>query len=116
MNKNLIAGGALAGLVVAGGVAGMVSAQSVANATGLTEDQVIEIALQELPGEVEEVERERYRGLDFYEVEILTADGGEVEVKIAAETGEILSVKEDADDCDKDHDEDHDDDEEDDEA
>jgi len=52
MNTKMIAGGALTGLVLAGGIAGMVSAQSVADATGLTEAQVIEIALMEVPGEV----------------------------------------------------------------
>ena len=52
MNTKLIAGGALSGLVLAGGLAGMASGQSVADATGLTDEQVIEIALMEVPGEV----------------------------------------------------------------
>ena len=52
MDKKIIAGSTLTGLVLAGGLAGMVSAQTVADATGLTEDQVIEIALMEVPGEV----------------------------------------------------------------
>lgn len=108
MNTKMIAGGALTGLVLAGGIAGMVSAQSVAGATGLTEEQVIEIALMEVPGEVTEVDQERHRGQKVIEVEILGADGVEMEVKIALETGEILKVKAEGDDCDKDNDDDDD--------
>ncbi|MCF2869682.1 PepSY domain-containing protein [Octadecabacter sp. G9-8] len=106
MNTKLIAGGTLTGLVLAGGFAGLVSAQSVANATGLTEEQVIEIALMEVPGEVTEVELERRRGEQVYEVELLSQDGVEMEVRIAAETGEILKVQAEGEDCDSDHDDD----------
>lgn len=106
MNTKFIAGGALAGLVLAGGIAGMVSAQSAANATGLTEEQVIEIALMEVPGEVTDVEQERHRGQQIFEVEILSDDGTEMEVEIAADTGEVLKVKADGEGCDKDNDDD----------
>ena len=68
----------------------MVSAQTAADAIGLTQEQVIEIALLEVPGEVTEVEQERHRGEQIFEIEILGADGVEMEVLIAAETGEIL--------------------------
>ncbi len=101
MNAKLIAGGALTGLALAGGFTGMVSAQSVADATGLTQEQVIEIALMEVPGEVTEVELEHRRSQQVYEVEILGEDGIETEVKIAAETGEILKVDAADHDCDK---------------
>ena len=97
MKTKLIAGGALTGLVLAG----MVSAQSGANATGLTEEQVIEIALTEVSGEVTEVERERHRGQQIFEIEILGDDGTETEIEIAAETGEILRVRADDAGCDK---------------
>lgn len=112
MNTKLIAGGTLTGLVLAGGIVGAVSAQTVATATGLTEEQIIEIALTEVPGEMQDIEREGKRGNAVYEVEILTEDGTEMEVEIAAETGDVLKVKEDRDDhdCDKD-DEDNDEDE-----
>jgi uncharacterized membrane protein YkoI len=103
MNTKIIAGGALTGLVLAGGIAGMVSAQTVADATGLTEEQIIEIALLEVPGDVTEVERERHRGMQVFEVEILGADGVEMEVMIAAETGDILKVEAEGEGCDKDH-------------
>jgi uncharacterized membrane protein YkoI len=101
MNTKLIAGSAVTGLVLAGGFAAMVSAQSVADATGLTEEQVIEIALMEVPGEVVEVELERHRGRQIYEVEILSQDGAEMEVEINAETGSILKVSAEDQDCDK---------------
>ncbi len=102
MNTKFIAGSALTGLVLAGGVAGLVSAQTVADETGLTEDQVIEIALMEVAGEVTEVELERRRGQQMYEVEILAADGVEMEIMIAADTGEILRVTAEGEGCNKD--------------
>jgi uncharacterized membrane protein YkoI len=104
MDKKIIAGSTLTGLVLAGGLAGMVSAQTVADATGLTEDQVIEIALMEVPGEVLSIELERHRGEQFYEIEILADDGEEIEVEIAAETGDVLDVRADGEDCDDDTD------------
>lgn len=100
MNTKRIAGGAFTGLALAGGLAGMVSAQSAATATGLTEEQIIAIALTEVPGEWQEIEKERKRGMVFYEVEILTDDGTEIEVKVAGETGEIINVKEYGEECD----------------
>ena len=63
MNTKLFAGSALSGLVLATGIGGLVSAQSVADATGLTEEQVIAIALTEVPGDVQEVELESHRGV-----------------------------------------------------
>ena len=104
MNKQMILGGALSGLVIAGGVAGMVSAQTAATATGLTEEQIIAIALEEIPGEVQEVELEQRRNNHVYEVEILAADGTETEVVIAADSGDVLKVKADGEGCDKDDD------------
>lgn len=109
MNTNLIKLSALTGLIAAGGVATMVSAQTVAEQTGLTEAEVIEIALTEVPGEVTEVEMEERRGNSYFEVEILAEDGTEMEVKIAADTGDILKVESETDDdkdCDKDDDDD----------
>jgi uncharacterized protein YpmB len=103
MNTKLIAGSALSGLVLAVGIGGMVSAQSAADATGLTEEQVIAIALTEVPGKVQDVELERHRGTQVYEVEILAADGTEMEVEIDPETGDVVKVREDSEGCDKDH-------------
>lgn len=101
MNTKLFLGSTLTGLALAGGIAGTVSAQSAADTTGLTEEQVIAIALEEVPGEVTDVEQESRRGQQVYEVEIMTADGTEKEVKISADTGKLLKVKADRKDCDK---------------
>lgn len=108
MNIKYITTGALAGLVLAGGVAGAVSAQSAVDATGLSEDQIIEIALSEIPGEVTEVEQERRRGQSIFEVEVTGEDGIEMELAIDAQTGEILKVEAEGEGCD-DGDEDEDD-------
>lgn len=105
MDTKWIAGGALASGILAVGAFGAVSAQTVADATGLTEDQAIAIALAEFPGEVEEVELEREDGILIYEVEIETADGGETEVEIDANSGEIIEVSLEDDDDDHDCDE-----------
>ncbi len=102
MNTKYITAGALAGLIFAGGAAGLVSAQTAADATGLTEEQVIEIALAEVAGEVEDVDLERHKGKQIYEIEILAEDGTEMEVEISAETGDVLRVKAEGEDCDKD--------------
>ncbi len=110
MNMKYLAAGAVTGLVLAGGITGMVSAQSAALATGLTEEQIIEIALNEVPGEVTEVELERHRRQQVFEVEILGVDGVEMELTIAADTGEILKVDAEGSDCDKDDDDEDDDD------
>ncbi len=108
MNTKLITASALTGLIFTGAMIGSVSAQSAADATSLTEEQVIAIALAEVPGEVTEVDLERERGTQIFEVEVLAADGSEMEVEIDAETGDILKVKADgehrAKDCDKDDD------------
>ena len=100
MDKKYITAGVLAGLVMAGGLAASVSAQTAAEATGLTEEQVIAIALAEVPGEVQEVELERENGMQIYEIEILSADGIEMEVEIAAATGDVLEIETDGDDDD----------------
>ena len=107
MSKKLITSGVLASMILAAGTAGMVSAQSAAEATGLSEEQAIEIALAEVGGELQEAELEREDGMSVFEIEILTADGTEVEVEINAETGEILEIDEEDDDdhdCDDDAD------------
>ena len=97
MTKKLITGGILASLLAAAGTAGFVATQANAGAPGLTEAQAVEIALAEVPGEVQETELEREDGMKVYEIEILTADGVEMEVEINADTGEILEIEADED-------------------
>ncbi|WP_136439506.1 PepSY domain-containing protein [Pacificoceanicola onchidii] len=111
MNMDMIKIGALSGLIAVGGIATMVSAQSAAEQTGLTEEQIIEIALAEVPGSVTEVELEERRGTTYYEVEVTAEDGSEMELKIAADSGEILKVEADDEDCGKGRHHDDDDDE-----
>lgn len=103
MSKKLIAGGVLAGLLASTGAAGVVYAQAPsADMANLTEMQAVEIALAEVPGEVQETELEREDGVLVYEIEILTADGVEMEVEINADSGEILEIEAEDDDDDDD--------------
>ncbi|WP_170359593.1 MULTISPECIES: PepSY domain-containing protein [Ruegeria] len=106
MDKKNAALTALAGLILTGAVVGSVSAQSTAEATGLTLQQAIEIALQEVSGEVQEAELENEDGMKIYEVEILDANGQEFEVEIAADTGAVIEVEAEDEDDDDDNDED----------
>lgn len=108
MNMNTIKIGALSGLIAVGGIATMVSAQTAAEQTKLTEEQIMEIVLLEVPGEVTEVDLEERRGYTFYEVEVIAADGSMMELRIAADDGEILRIKEDQEDCGNDRDDDED--------
>ena len=60
--------------------------------------RIIEIALHRVPGEVIEVELDDDDDDDDepeYELEILTADGRSIEMKISARRGTILEVEED---------------------
>lgn len=107
MDKKNAAFGALAGLALTGAVVGSVSAQSAAEATGLTMQQAIEIALLEVSGEVQEAELEKEDGMMVYEIEILDANGQEFEIEIAADTGAVIEVEaEDEDDNDDDDEDD----------
>ena len=94
MDRKMITRGALASLLLAGGAIGAVSAQTVAAETGLSEEQAIQIALLEVPGEVQEVELEREDGMQVYEIEIVSVDGIEFEVEIAADSGDVLEIEE----------------------
>ena len=104
MDKKTTAIGALAGLALSGALVGAVSAQSAAQATGLSEEQAIEIALLEVPGDVQEVELEKEDGMMVFEIEILDADGQEFEIEIAADTGAVIEVEAEDDDDDEDDD------------
>lgn len=97
MNK-IIAGNVIAGLIFATGIVGVASAQSAkqdVQTPTLDIVKAIEIAKAEVPGLVIEAELDDDDGVQIYEVEIVNANGIEMEVKINAETGEILEVEED---------------------
>ena len=104
MDKKMTAIGAFTGLALSGALVGAVSAQSAAQATGLSEEQAIEIALLEVPGDVQEVELEKEDGMMVFEIEILDADGQEFEIEIAADTGAVIEVEAEDDDDDEDDD------------
>ncbi len=55
----------------------------------------IKIALERVPGRVEEVERDHERGKPVFEVDILGDDGVEYEVTIDANDGSVISVQRD---------------------
>lgn len=60
--------------------------------TMLTEQQAIEIALQEVSGKVDDIELDEENGIKVYEVEIEVDEETEALVIINAYTGEILSL------------------------
>lgn len=98
MMKKIIAGNVIAGLIFATGIVGIASAQSAkqdAQVPTLDIVQAIEIAKDEIPGLVIEAELDNNDGVQIYEVEIVNANGIEMEVKINAQTGKILDVEED---------------------
>ncbi|MET1411774.1 PepSY domain-containing protein [Roseibium sp. HPY-6] len=102
MDNKLIFGSAVAGVLMVMGASGAIAAKATAEAPALDETRAIEIALAEVPGTVQETELEREDGKQVYEIEILTADGLEMEVEIDAETGAVLEVEADGDDDDDD--------------
>ena len=125
MTPKPVLSGVLAGLFATGAIATTVSAQTAATANGLSIEQVIEIALDEVPGEVQELEMETEDGFKVWEVEILAADGSSIEVEIDAQTGDVLEIdtedrndeddySEDDEDDEGDDDDDEDEDDEDD--
>ena len=57
--------------------------------------RILAIAQRRVPGDVVEVDLDDDDGRPEYELEILTADGRSIEIKIDARTGTILEVEED---------------------
>ena len=55
------------------------------------------MALEKVPGTVNEIELEVENGTVVYEIEVLSTDGTEQEVKVDAQTGEVLKVEADDD-------------------
>jgi len=67
----------------------------VAGETKIMADQAIQTALQKVQGTVVEAELEEGENHKaIWEVEIVTADGKLIEVKIDAKTGEVLAIEE----------------------
>jgi len=53
------------------------------------------IALERVPGRIDEVERDHERGKVVFEVDILGSDGVKYEVTIDANDGKVISVRRD---------------------
>lgn len=58
----------------------------------ISEEQATKIALERIPGKATSVVIERKRGKNVYVVEIQTPDGGEKDVFVDIETGQIVGT------------------------
>ena len=114
MTRTTLTTGLLAVTATSVALAGTLSAQTVAEQTGLSVDEAIELALAEVPGDVFEIAFDTDAGATIFEIGILSDADEEFTVEVAAATGEILEIEAERD-CDRDHDDedDEDDDEED---
>jgi len=61
----------------------------------ITEAQAKKAALKKAPGTVTEIELDQEAGQYYYDAEIIKKNGQDVDIKISAETGEILHVEND---------------------
>ncbi|MFJ8235876.1 PepSY domain-containing protein [Ureibacillus sp. NPDC094379] len=101
MKKYIIS--ALAVGIIAGGGYTFVNADiqdsenqaELAKQAEITEQDATKIALEKVPGKVNEVELENEDGLIVYEFEIVGEDGSEQDLEVDAKTGEIVKVEAD---------------------
>jgi|SRR5690625_707013 len=56
-------------------------------------EDAIQIAREQMPGQVVKAELERKGGQLIYEVDVISAEGVKYEVKINANTGEVIEVE-----------------------
>ena len=61
----------------------------------ITEEQATKIALEKVPGTVNEVELEDENGTIVYGIEVVSTDGTQQDVKVDAQTGKIVKVEAD---------------------
>lgn len=108
MKKKLIIGAVSAAVVLGGAIAAGAAKNDFPKAEPqstnqkiITHDEAIKIALKKAEGNIESVELDNRAGKSYYEVEIEN-DNKDVEVRIDAITGDVLSVKEELDDDDYD--------------
>ncbi|MEN1969504.1 PepSY domain-containing protein [Lentibacillus sp. N15] len=59
----------------------------------ITIEDAMQIALQQVPGEVVKVELDTNYGVEVYEVEIVTNQGTKYEVEVDRETGRIVNIE-----------------------
>ncbi|MEM8571633.1 MAG: PepSY domain-containing protein [Pseudomonadota bacterium] len=87
----LLTGGATAAtLVVLASFAVAQTAETTTTAQ-LSAEDAIAIALELQPGTIGEAELDEYEGRPAYDIEVVTEAGEEVEFKVDAATGEVLS-------------------------
>jgi hypothetical protein len=67
--------------------------KSTAPVAKVSEEQATKIALERIPGKVTDVAIERKRGKNVYVVEIRTPDGGEKDVFVDIESGQIVGTE-----------------------
>lgn len=67
--------------------------QATAGNTSITKDEAKQIATEQYPGTVTEIEHERENGKEVYEIEI-TGDEYKYELKLDSNTGEIVKLDE----------------------
>ncbi|WP_338471997.1 PepSY domain-containing protein [Niallia sp. XMNu-256] len=67
----------------------------------LTEEKAAEIALKEVPGEVDDIDVENINGITYFLVDVEVNDGREATVEINGITGEVQSLTWDEDDDDE---------------
>lgn len=91
---------ALAIVATIGGTGAAVAAESTSQSkTDIDQSKAKAIALQEVPGTIDSIEREREHGKVYYEVEVRKSNKvDEVDVYVDANTGKVLAVVEDQDD------------------
>lgn len=56
---------------------------------------ILDVARSQVPGEIIDVDLEDDAGQPEYEVEILTAEGRKIEIRLDARTGTVLRLEED---------------------
>ena len=56
---------------------------------------ILAIARKQVPGEIIDVDLDDDDGSDHYEIEVLTAEGRHIEIRIDARSGRILEIEED---------------------
>ncbi len=58
----------------------------------ITIEEAMDIALQQVPGQVVKVELDSKNGMQVYEVEIITSQGSKYEVEVDVNTGGIVDI------------------------
>ena len=100
--KKIIIPAVVTAVIIGGGFSYVAYAQTaeenqiqaeLAKQATVTEEAAIKIALEQVPGTVEEVELEDENGTIVYEIEIRAEDGAEQEVDIDATTGDVVKVE-----------------------